>query len=533
MDADRERVVIADDEQLICTLLTEIIRWDELGLELAGVAHNGRELWQEILDKHPDIVITDICMPELDGIELVRQVREKGIPCRFIIVSGYRLFEYAHNALKYNVEDYILKPIDNTELNTRLNELAQDVRREKKGTEAAIPTDNNGYRRFFLNRVVEDFPEDSPSLEEIRSAYGIDFQPGFFQAVSVALDMPAPREEMIETGTIMDKLAGTLENTLRESCAEVLVDVDGNRIMAGLNYAAGEADNVRRGISEFFDYARDLVNMFVGACVTVGVGGAFDAPRGLKLSKDQAQCAIWARVSLGLGRVIEYAKLERSGAAVSDGARENLFKKIRRSFECWDPQRFSEAAGEIFALIRSRFYAPEARDLCHDIVEAFISTCSEMIAAYSNEDYLRKQIYYGLKCATTVEQMEKAVMEPILSTMHSLIQEFQKQEAKPIRQAIRFMEENYEKPLRLEDAADRVCLCASYFSNLFKKETNENFTDYLTNLRIAKAKEFLQQTELNVAEISCKVGYADARYFSKLFSKVVGIKPTEYRKIYG
>ena len=147
MDTDRERVVIADDEQLICTLLIEIIRWDELNLELAGIAHNGRELWQEIIDKHPDIVITDICMPEMDGIELIRQVREKGIPCRFIIVSGYRLFEYAHNALKYNVEDYILKPIDNTELNTRLGELARDVMREKKG--GGVPIDNDGYRRFF------------------------------------------------------------------------------------------------------------------------------------------------------------------------------------------------------------------------------------------------------------------------------------------------------------------------------------------------------------------------------------------------
>lgn len=531
MDTDRERVVIADDEQLICTLLTEIIRWDELNLELAGIAHNGRELWQEIIDKQPDIVITDICMPEMDGIELVRQVREKGIPCRFIIVSGYRLFEYAHNALKYNVEDYILKPIDNMELNNRLGELARDVRREKKG--GGVPVDNDGYRRFFLNRVVEDLTEDASSLDAIHNAYGINFKPGLFQAVCVALDMPAPQAEMVETGTIMKKLVAALENNLRAHCAEVLVDVDGTRIMAGLNYLPSEADGVKRSIFEYFDYARDLVNLFMSARITIGVGNAFDAPQGLKVSKDQAQCAVWARIALGLDRVIEYTRLEDGGQAVSENARESLFRRIRRSCECWDPQGFSDAAGEIFWLIRGRFHASEARSLCQEIVDTFISTCSQMIAAYSNEDYLRKQIQYGLKCSTSMDQMEKAVIEPILSTMHNLIQEFQKQEAKPVRQAIRFLEENFEKPLRLEDAADRVCLCASYFSNLFKKETGENFTDYLTNLRIAKAKEFLQQTDMNVAEISYKVGYSDARYFSKLFSKVVGIKPTEYRKIYG
>ena len=338
---------------------------------------------------------------------------------------------------------------------------------------------------------------------------------------------------MVEIGTVMKKLAAALGNTLRVHCAEVLVDVDGNRIMAGLNYPFSEADGAKHGIVEFFDYARDLVNLFMSARVTIGVGNAFDAPRGFKSSKDQAQCAVWARIALGLDRVIEYARLEDGGQAVSGDVRESLFRSIRRSCECWDPQGFSDAAGEIFRLIRGRFHASEARALCQEIVDTFISTCPEMIAAYSNEDYLRKQIQYGLKCSTSMEQMEKAVMEPILSTMRSLIQEFQKQEAKPVRQAIRFLEENYEKPLRLEDAADRACLCASYFSNLFKKETGENFTDFLTNLRIAKAKEFLQQTDMNIAEISYKVGYADARYFSKLFSKVVGIKPTEYRKIYG
>jgi two-component system response regulator YesN len=123
-------------------------------------------------------------------------------------------------------------------------------------------------------------------------------------------------------------------------------------------------------------------------------------------------------------------------------------------------------------------------------------------------------------------------MEPILSTMQSLIREFQKQESKPIRQAIRFMGQ-LRKAVAPGGRRGPGVLCASYFSNLFKKETGDNFTDYLTNLRIAKAKEFLQQTDMNVAEISFRVGYSDARYFSKLFSKVVGIKPTEYRKIYG
>lgn len=97
-----------------------MICWEELGLEFTGFAHNGQELLQKIQEHRPAIVITDISMPVMDGIELIRQTRYLNIPCRFIIVSGYKQFEYAHNALKYAVDDYILKPISETELNQAL-----------------------------------------------------------------------------------------------------------------------------------------------------------------------------------------------------------------------------------------------------------------------------------------------------------------------------------------------------------------------------------------------------------------------------
>lgn len=131
----RNTVIIADDEQLICELLKSLINWEELHLELIGEAYNGIALYQEILDKHPDIVVTDISMPQMDGIELIGKIRKEGIPCHFVIVSGYRQFEYAHNALKYDVEDYILKPVDAAELNAALKKLVQkteDVRNLSK-----------------------------------------------------------------------------------------------------------------------------------------------------------------------------------------------------------------------------------------------------------------------------------------------------------------------------------------------------------------------------------------------------------------
>ena len=148
------KVLIADDEYLICELIKKMICWEELGLEFTGFAHNGQELLQKIQEHRPAIVITDISMPVMDGIELIRQTRYLNIPCRFIIVSGYKQFEYAHNALKYAVDDYILKPISETELNQALKKILEELRQHPvSGSEdlCAVHTEHPGKTNHMGN----------------------------------------------------------------------------------------------------------------------------------------------------------------------------------------------------------------------------------------------------------------------------------------------------------------------------------------------------------------------------------------------
>ncbi|MEG1515894.1 MAG: response regulator [Clostridia bacterium] len=534
MASGKVTVVIADDEQLICTLLKQIIYWDALNLQLVGVAHNGKELLQTILDQSPDIVITDICMPEMDGIDLIRSVRQRGIPCHFIIVSGYRLFEYAHNALKYNVEDYLLKPIDNVALNERLRELSVEILQRQGAERANAASEHEGYRRFFLNRVVDELDGKDISLEEIEREYGVAFVDGYFQVISVVLDAVVLQKELADdAGSLEKKLSVAFERMLKKYCVEVLTCVEGNRIEIGLNFREDQMDNIRQAIDAYSEYAKEHISLFDGVKVTIGIGNAVRKVSELKKTKDQAASAVCARIVLGLDRVIRYDNLACKGASLSKVDRARLMERIKRDYEIWDATDFSDATQALFALIRENFCVDEARSLYMEVVELFFETCGSTITAYSNEDYLRKQIHCGMLCASTISIMEHAITDPILGAMENLMDKVHKQEAKPIRQAMRYLEENFSKTIRLEDMAEMANLSSTYFSNLFKKETGENLTDYLVGIRMQKAKELLSRSGLNIAEIADHVGYADSRYFSKLFMKVVGIKPTEYRKIYG
>jgi len=125
------RAIIADDESKICVLIQKLVDWDDLGIKVIGTAESGPEALSLIESTCPDIVITDIRMPGFDGIELIMRVQAKALPSKFIVISGYRQFEYAQKAIKYGVEDYLLKPINKSELIATLRKLAGQIRSEK------------------------------------------------------------------------------------------------------------------------------------------------------------------------------------------------------------------------------------------------------------------------------------------------------------------------------------------------------------------------------------------------------------------
>jgi two-component system response regulator YesN len=122
------KVIIADDEHRICQMLARFIDCEGLNLEIIDMAYDGEELLNKIRTGNPDIVITDICMPKESGMDVIRQAVQMGLTCKFIIISGFRQFDYAYTALKYDVSDYLLKPVDKNELNTALGKIAWQLR---------------------------------------------------------------------------------------------------------------------------------------------------------------------------------------------------------------------------------------------------------------------------------------------------------------------------------------------------------------------------------------------------------------------
>lgn len=185
------KAIIADDEQKICQLIQKLIKWDEIGIEIVGTANNGLDAFELIFKHQPDIVITDIRMPGLNGLELIKKVKEHHLSPSFIIISGYRHFEYAHNALKYGVEDYLLKPIKKDELVATLVKISEHIlltsgRLENELRMKSILANNRDrLRQHFISSIVLESEKNTDlKMENINEEYQFKFIKGCFETLN-------------------------------------------------------------------------------------------------------------------------------------------------------------------------------------------------------------------------------------------------------------------------------------------------------------------------------------------------------------
>lgn len=537
--SNKIKVAIADDERMVCVVIQKSILWDELNLELVGIAHNGEELLDVIQTQKPHIVITDINMPGFNGLEIIELVKKRNIICKFIVVSGYRQFEYAQKAIRYNVEDYLLKPIDAQELNNALSKSIMAILSEHGGEETEIQLkskkDKSNLRRMFLNSILDKSKELSLDNDLVEEEYGIAFKDGIYQAIQIKLDLLDGELADVpdENESIQNKIMSIFTNLFEMKCNEILMDGNFERIWIGIYYDVRFKDEMNSKFQEFFEYTKNVADLFINLKVTIGIGRRYDTLSEFPKSFQEADEAINFRIIYGVDQVIYWDRLTLPERRYSENELAKMKSRLICDFEILDIEDFKKYITEIFFISKKTCHATEMIELCFFIEKTFFELEHELGTEIEHEEFFRKVIRRKIKNAITINDLRDSIMQPIMKVMNELFEKIQSQNRKPIREALEYIEQHYMEMIRLEDIADTVNLNPAYFSTVFKKETGENFLDYVHLYRVNIAKDMLRNNNHSVIDIAMSVGYNDAKYFSKVFKKYVGIKPTDYRKIYG
>lgn len=537
------KVLIADDEKKVCQLIRSLVNWSEFDMEVVGVAHDGIEVLSSIKELKPDLVITDIRMPGKDGLEIISLGKEINPELEFVIISGYRHFEYAQSAIKLGVNDYLLKPIKKSEiiralikiqekLRVKLNQM--DVDEELK---LKLRTNIEKIRAAFFSdyllrdEMVEE--ESSISMEEVNSKYHLNFKKGLFQILIVNVDAEDSsfyKEGMVVLGT---KIAEIVAGHLKGECFELKTYIDYRRTISILNYDPTEKERVRKRIRDILSDILVQCNIFDNVEATVSLGTPITDIGMVKESLKGAEEKAMQRIVQGRGRIVE-VNLKVEKHKVIDTLLSDFNKNITSAIEVLDEKLLYENFKEIQQQIiqMENISGLQVLFIVKEALNIFIVELRNYKFNNENINNLYERFIKELQSYFSYNQLFLNMDNLLKEIMDEVMTEKKQLEIRPIRLAKQYIQINYMKHITLEEVSSIVGFSSAYFSSMFKKESGQNFVEYISQVRMNKAKEFLKTTNLSVAVICEKVGYSDIKHFTQSFKKFTGLKPNEFRKLY-
>jgi len=312
-------VLIVDNEFWVCQLIKKIINWNELGFNIIAEAHDGIEAIEILKTKKPELVITDILMPGIDGISLMREARELGLDTEFIIISGYNEFAYAKDAVKYGALDYLLKPIDKDELTGILlktrekflnyKQKQNDVKVIKERLEDSISQLKD---QFFFQKLNCTAVRNDINIQNINQDYGLAFAEGLFQLLIFKADVKATGEiDEYSNHVFFNTISKTIEVELKLYCYELLSLESKKKFIYIINYDISKKNKISSVLNNTFIKLLENIDIHKTMYLTLGIGDCVGSINLIHKSFSNALCAIKGRVTLGTDKIINEGIIPR------------------------------------------------------------------------------------------------------------------------------------------------------------------------------------------------------------------------------
>lgn len=536
------RIILVDDEEEVRQSIIKKIDWEDAGFSVVGDAENGQEALEKVEALEPDVILTDIRMPYMDGLSLAERVRQRYPSIKIVIFSGYDEFEYAKQAIKLNVTEYILKPVNVEELTAILKRIKSNLDEEiEQKRNVSLLREN--YRRNlpilreqFLNELVGG-TTSSQNMEERLMEYHIPLA-GAKKWVAAAIDigkealgagreLPLHRERDLIPISVKQLFGEKLEQYCR--CAVFTSSRASGSELALI--AAIDGENSQTGLIDVLGDICKEIRKILEVPVTVGIGHSCQDLKDIGGSYKSAMDALGYKAIVGAGGTIYINDVEpvSSGllrfdsraeaalmAAVKFGPREQIEEAVRAVVDKMIDAKvhFSQCQAYMLSISSSMIQMIQQYEL--DITQLSEGDAADTFAIIPKmvkvEDFSRWLLSMALHINQAMNQERDNTMKQV------------------IQKAKEYIMENYQDPdLSVEKICRQLHLSPAYFSTMFKKETGQAYIAYLTQVRLDKAVELLNKTDDKTYVIAAKVGYQEQNYFSYVFKKRFGISPTKFR----
>lgn len=518
-------VLIVEDEMLVRLGIKSSVRWEKYRMTVVADVPDGDSAWGIYVREKPDVVITDLRMPGMSGMELISRIRKTDKDTRIVILTCLEEFDLVRKALSYGVSDYLLKL---TMTQENMEAVLQKVMGELEERNVARlhsdarKNESGAFREKILRNYIVYQMYSEREFEEYARQYALRLHNGSLRLCIMEIDHFDRMKQLYrdDDGEIIRvALMNVLDELLGEGGTGEAAQIRENRYVLVFN-CRQENEKRQSDVFALLQGIEQNMKTYFGVSATFALSDIQTGFRSLKGLYEQAARALEQKYYAGSGKVLTLDRLETeqifhaalSGFLAEIEEMELPFAKeqIGRAGEfSRNAGKGREEAERFFEIFVSRiayaFHAARGTETA----EAAAAAVSELRLAETLEESV------GILRAFLRKELEAAAEKSAFS--HE------------IQKALLFMGENYKRELTLDGVAKHVNLSPNYFSNVFKKETGKNLTEYLANLRIEAAKRLLRGTDLKSYQIAVEVGFAESTYFSRVFKKMTGMSPNEYR----
>ncbi|OAS21829.1 response regulator transcription factor [Paenibacillus oryzisoli] len=529
------RIMLIDDEVGVRNSIKAKIDWKSAGFEITQEAANGLDALQ-LLEAYPlpDVIITDVRMPQMDGIAFVSACKEKYPALRIIVLSGYSDFEYMKAAIQLGVKDYLLKPVVRSELTALLGKLAAELEEDRNRLREQGQEEIKNHQQLGLmqEQLIWQLVKDEwfsvstmkERMEQLQlSALAVDDVHVQF----VTVEMRIPPGRLDDWSERKDLLYLAFQMLCRESAQkwEHIYPFYAMSHPAMIHFVIrvqiAEHD---RFLAEFVRKLKRDIQNYLKVDSVLGIGEPINGLRQLKNGYASSMLA-WSQSTIHSDK----AGLDRNMLAMTHSFSPEMERKLMQSIENLDMPAFTKQLQAIFSADRDTpmfvftFLALRMILLFNAIakkfelgdasLQSYLWNCQMSVRDYSSREQVLDQLH----------DMARLVMEEVRKTRFSSGQQ--------MMEAIRnYVDENFSYELTLASLANMFHLNETYLSGLFKQSVGVTFSDYITRLRLNRAADLLKESELKLTDIATLVGYSSSSYFSTAFKKFYGKGPKEYRE---
>ncbi|MDP4096573.1 response regulator [Paenibacillus sp. P96] len=541
------KLILVDDEQDVREGLLEQIAWQAHGFEVIATAENGREACDLVERHQPDVIVTDIQMPFMDGLQLAEWVRRHAPTAKIIILTGFDEFEYAQRAIKLHIDEYVLKPFSAGELVDVLLKVKSRIESEIADKEN-LQVLQDHYKRslpllrelFLISLISRRLPK--AEIAEKSRLYDLDLSGKGYLVSVISIDrISGPWSGSAEssgTGSLRSSGNRQLQLFAVLNIAEEIVNRRGSGlvfmhqdqiVLLSVCHEEGSAaftQNILNGLDEI----RVSVEKHLKLTVTIGAGTESREAENIYISYESAYSALNYRFVLGNNRIILIDDVESGRAEMvrfDDLKEQGLIRtlKVGTSMELaelmdslfadLEPAAVSIQDYQVYLLEILTVILKVTREAGIGIESVFGASSNPVAEVYRLNNLPEVKQWFTFACNTLIRLISSR-----RETGYS----------KLVEEAKTFMREHFrDSDLSIAKVCSHLHISAGYFSSIFKKEMKLTFVGYLMQLRMEEAKELLRSTDLKAFEIAEKTGFSDSNYFSYCFRKTFNMTPKEYR----